>query len=544
MSEKVVILGGGIAGLSAAQELVERDFDVHVYEKREIFGGKARSVEVPDSAEEGRKPLPGEHGFRFFPAFYRHTFDTMRRIPYGDNEEGVYGNLWKSDETLIARKGASEITVPLELPDTLDGWKETLEYVVDFPIDIARDETQFFIDRVLTFLTTCEERRKAKYDYIDWWDFIDAQEMSDDYKRLLGVGMTRSLVAMRAQDSSTRTIGKVYVQLIFGLAFPWLDVDRVLNGPTNKVWIDPWVQYLREQGVTFYPGTEVEAIESDGERVTGVGVSSDGESWEVDGDYYIAALPVEVMTELVDDPLEETAPSLSEIDQLETEWMNGIQFYLDRPAPVVRGHVLYEGSPWALTSISQKQTWPDIDLSEYGNGEVDDILSICISNWTEEGEKIDKPAWECSREEIKEEVWAQITSRLNDDATDELDEDDIVDWFLDPDIQFPAPNEVTNAEPLLVNTAGSWEHRPEADLEAPNLFVASDYVRTNTDVATMEGANEAARRAVNGILDAVHRDDERCEIWPLKEPAVFEAMKAYDRLRFEMDLPHQNRSED
>ena len=36
----------------------------------------------------------------------------------------------------------------------------------------------------------------------------------------------------------------------------------------------------------------------------------------------------------------------------------------------------------------------------------------------------------------------------------------------------------------------------------PNLFLASDYVRTHTDLATMEGANEAARRAVNGILDA------------------------------------------
>ena len=36
----------------------------------------------------------------------------------------------------------------------------------------------------------------------------------------------------------------------------------------------------------------------------------------------------------------------------------------------------------------------------------------------------------------------------------------------------------------------------------PNLFLASDYIQTYTDLATMEGANEAARRAVNGILDA------------------------------------------
>jgi len=543
MSDKVVILGGGIAGLTAAQELAERDFDVNVYEKRSIFGGKARSLKVPDTAEDGRKPLPGEHGFRFFPAFYRHTFDTMRRIPYGDNGQGVFDNLYKTKQTLIARKGAEEVTVPLELPDSIDGWKETLSYIVDFPFDIPADETRFFIDRILTFLTSCEERREAEYDNISWWDFIDADRMSEDYRKLLGVGMTRSLVAMRAEISSTRTIGQIYVQLLLGLAFPWLDVDRVLNGPTNDTWIDPWVQYLRELGVTFYPETEVESIESDGGRVTGVRVRDEEGAREVDGDHYIAALPVEVMREFVDDRLAETAPSLTEIDELETAWMNGIQFYLDRETPVVDGHVLYEGSPWALTSISQKQTWPDVNLSDYGNGEVDDILSVCISNWNQKGEKIDKPARECSPEEIKQEVWAQMTARLNDDAENELDEDDIIDWFLDPGIEFPAPNETTNAEPLLVNTIGSWAHRPPADLEAHNFYVAADYVRTNTDVATMECANEAARRAVNGILDAVNSDEEPCKIWQLREPAVFKPMRAYDRLRFEMGLPHQNRGD-
>ena len=61
---------------------------------------------------------------------------------------------------------------------------------------------------------------------------------------------------------------------------------------------------------------------------------------------------------------------------------------------------------------------------------------------------------------------------------------------------------MVNHEPLLINTAGSWRYRPEAVTRIPNLFLAADYVRTNTDIATMESANEAARRAVNGILDA------------------------------------------
>jgi uncharacterized protein with NAD-binding domain and iron-sulfur cluster len=66
---KVIVLGGGVAGMSAAHELAERDFEVVVYETRAIPGGKARSMPVPGSGIGGRPDLPAEHGFRFFPGF-------------------------------------------------------------------------------------------------------------------------------------------------------------------------------------------------------------------------------------------------------------------------------------------------------------------------------------------------------------------------------------------------------------------------------------------------------------------------------------------
>ena len=81
--KRVAVLGGGMAGLTVAHELAERGFKVHVYEPVAL-GGKARSIDVPDTAAGGRKDLPGEHGFRFFPGFYHHIPDTMRRIPDGD----------------------------------------------------------------------------------------------------------------------------------------------------------------------------------------------------------------------------------------------------------------------------------------------------------------------------------------------------------------------------------------------------------------------------------------------------------------------------
>ncbi|HEX4384809.1 MAG TPA: NAD(P)-binding protein, partial [Myxococcales bacterium] len=90
---KVLVVGGGIGGMTAAQELLERGFEVSVYDYRSIPGGKSRTIPAPNSGTNGRPDLPGEHGFRFVPAFYRHLPDSMTRIPFPGNKNGVYDNL-------------------------------------------------------------------------------------------------------------------------------------------------------------------------------------------------------------------------------------------------------------------------------------------------------------------------------------------------------------------------------------------------------------------------------------------------------------------
>ena len=112
----------------------------------------------------------------------------------------------------------------------------------------------------------------------------------------------------------------------------------------------------------------------------------------------------------------------------------------------------------------------------------------------------------CSAEEIRDEVWRQLTDAIDDGS---LDKANVHSWFLDPAINPPNPTTATNLEPLLINTKGSWADRPDAVTRIPNFFLAADFVRTYTDLATMEAANEAARRAVNGILDATGSNARR-----------------------------------
>ncbi len=275
----------------------------------------------------------------------------------------------------------------------------------------------------------------------------------------------------------------------------------------------------------------------DGRRVDAIEVSNSNGTTRLDADWYVLALPVEVVIGLLEPEVEAAAPRLMQLQYLRTSWMNGIQFYLDRDVVVSHGHGLYLDSTWALTSISQAQFW-ERDLSAYGDGTVRGILSIVISDWERQGMLIPKPAKECTPDEIRREVWFQLERHLHDDEFAELDGARLVHWFLDDSIVYPNPNETVNLEPLLINTAGSWDDRPRVDVGLENMFLASDYVRTNTDLATMEAANEAARRAVNTIIDRSGVAEEWCDIWPLDEWPVFEPFKRADDWLYERGQPH------
>ena len=555
MPTRVVILGGGVAGMSAAHELIERGFEVVVLERRGIAGGKARSVPVVDDGDQtaghqlaagAAGPIghltPGEHGFRFFPGFYKHVVDTMRRTPSFDGRK-VADHLTPTTRVEFTQYGKPSFTVPANFP-MAPGDAGTLlrDILVAFgPVtDLTPDDLAFFGARVWQILTSCPERRLGEYERTSWWEFVGAEQRSAAYQKFLAAGITRSLVAAKARTASTRTIGDVFVQLMLTILNPTAgSTDRVLDGPTNLVWIDPWLAFLESKGVQYVKNAEIVDIQCEAGRITGVGFRQEGKRAVVRGDHYLAALPIERIAPLIGPRILAAAPALANLRPLaaNVEWMNGIQFYLRRDVPMTRGHAIHIDTEWALTSVSQLQFWRNVPSTVFGDREVRGILSVDVSDWTAPGSD-GRPAMRCSREEAVRETWNQLKRSVN--VGDELLRDeDLHSWFLDADIdEDPASRGVLrNSEPLLVNLIETWALRPDVVTGIPNLFLASDYVRTYTDLATMEGANEAARRAVNGLLDAVNFSGARCELWPMHEPEVLQPWRLYDAERYKGGLP-------
>jgi uncharacterized protein with NAD-binding domain and iron-sulfur cluster len=545
MAEKVIVIGGGVAGMTAAHELAERGFEVVVYEQRDAAGGKARSIDAVGQTT-GVPGLPGEHGFRFFPGFYRHVTDTMGRIPLG-RQRTVFDNLTQSTRIEVAQHSRTAMISPAQFPRSLKELELALQTGWDFAtqLGIPIGDQLHFYELLTRLLCSCNARRFGEYENQSWWQFSGAQQRSAGYRRYLADGLTRTLVAARAREMSARTGGYVLLQLLQDMLRPGAQVDRVLNAPTNQAWIDPWLAHLRKLGVDYRLSHRVDTIHSRGEAVSGVSghqLSWPGQqlvsSFADRADYYVAAVPVEVMQSQIKLALKRRAVELSNLDRLVYRWMNGIMFYLSEDLPLVHGHTIMIDSPWALTAISQRQFWPDVDFSKFAGGKVQGILSVDISEWKSKGRYAakGKTAEVCTKHEIAEEVWAQLKYSLNA-GSEVLRDETLFDWFLDPDIVEPNPSGAcTNLEPLLVNTKGSWRYRPDAALpEVPNLFLASDYVRTYTDLATMEGANEAGRRAVNGILEAAGSREDRCRLWKLQEPGgPFALARLADELAYRL----------
>lgn len=541
MGKKVVILGAGVAGLTAAHELSCRGFEVTVYERRNVIGGKARSFILPD----GR---PAEHGFRFFPGFYRHLHDTMGRIPYRGQEDGVLGNLVGTQDVQVLQEDKK----PVDLPTRLWRWDTAFLHTIRLDarhrftasFGLSRRDLVFLVRRLNRLLAACPERRFADYETWDWMDFSGVNgPMKKDaqYKKMVSA-LTRSLVAAHADELSVRTGGYILLQLQLAALHLKGGAPQVLNGPTSTVWLEPWRDHLVSRKVDFRLQHEVKEIHFADERIQEVIVTDErGTPHPVRADWYVAALPFEVMRDFVTSEMIEADPSLAGLRQLEYRWMNGVMLYLKECDRLVRGHTIYIDSPWALTSISQQQFWNWADLGTVKGEKVADVLSVDVSDWDSIGILHKRPAKRCSRDEIVDEVKAQIRAHLKKTGSPgALDEDKIIDCYVDEDIKDPNPPEAerVNAEPLLINKKDSWKNRPQACTKIENLFLASDYVRTYTDLATMEGANEAARRAVNGILRSSQSTEPICDTWPLRYPGwLYTWLRYRDRGRLLRKVP-------
>lgn len=677
MKERVVIVGAGIAGLTAAHELIDRGFDVHVYERKSACGGKAASTRKDGKDDE----RPGEHGFRFFPGWYQHLPDTMKRIPYKGARrfyEGasVWDNLTAVDKNRVLWSNAPSVDVGMHLPTSVNDARTAANLLGRLrEFELSPAEVSFFLARLAQYVVSATMGRTAAIAEQTWWEYLEAEGKSRGFKSLIHA-TTRLTIAAKAEQVNADTIAKLAIRTLFN----WVTGnDRVLNGPTSEVFLDRWKEALEDRGVKFHLGLELASIElsSREKAIAGLRFTSvknetvrrlrrllptlirdrecpvDGrvearyqdnlafarhlmrqigsEEWgpkdkkellckflfdiesknfndeaikgyletlegqlkeleprlrmieaatddvveppppsdpsiDAKPPYFVFALPLEQMAYYINrsGSMLSYDPDLRRILKLvdHTDWMCGIQFYLQETFQSVRGHLVAADSPWGITAIEQTQFWRDVKLPEGVKG----VISVDISAWDRPGKFVRKEAFNCTDEEIALEVWEELKQFTARGDQPKLLRDEMLfkgklakgisfhvdDSLVDladrkkqgayeyarsivlsretipggdaPDVRtLPhiwGPRLRFNVEPLLINGVGTWDLRPDARTGIQNMFLAGDYVRTETDLACMEGANEAGRRAVNALLDAAESTEKRVPLFSFVEQTL------------------------
>ena len=204
--------------------------------------------------------LPGEHGFRFFPNFYRHLFDTMQRTPIlvdGDPQARLtaYDQLVPTPDAYLAlQDDRPPFLARLRCFRTLVQVREALECFLD-RLHFTETDLGMFYTQFQRFMTSSRARRQQEAEdrsFIEY--FRGPRAYSTAAQRFLNA-TPRALAAMSATETDARTQCDIAIQLMGqDVLQPRVD-DMTLNGPTSEVWLVHWKRYLVRQGVRFFVGS-------------------------------------------------------------------------------------------------------------------------------------------------------------------------------------------------------------------------------------------------------------------------------------------------
>jgi 15-cis-phytoene desaturase len=449
----VLILGGGLAGLTAAKRLTDRGFQVRVLEKRDIYGGKVSAWKD----EEGDWIESGTHCF--FGA-YDVLYELMKEI------KTYHAVLWKEHQLTYTLEGGKRFTFNTwDLPSPL----HLLPAIIRNGYFSFGEMASF--SRSLIPLALKQDAYPPTQDHLTFAEWAEQKRFGSRLMEKMFRPMALALKFIPPEEISAKIILDV-TETFYRI--PGSSCMGFLKGSPQEYMHQPLLDYSASRGVVFRNRTAVDELLFDGSEIKGVQLRN-GEI--LTADYYLSALPIHTLNKVLPASLKSRDRFFGGLSNLEGVPVISVQIWYDRE--IVRDdNVLFSPDGIIPVYADLARTTPEYRTLRGEPFEGKTRFEFCVA-----------PARELmrlSREEIIHQVDLCVRScyPLQTKGATILKSTLVK---IPHSVYAPLPN--------------MEQYRPSQQTPVPNLFLAGGFSR-QLYYDSMGGAVMSANLAAEGVLKA------------------------------------------
>lgn len=442
----VVIVGGGLAGITTAVGLASRGVEVTLVERSSRLGGRAQSWEDPTTGD------PVHIGPHIFLSEYPNMLELLEILGTRDRI------IWQRDHFLTLADGDKAIVTeqwPLPAP---------LHFLPAFLFDERRSLPEKLSNFAVTlYAMQLQEEDILRIDGMNAYAFLRRMGVSRKFIHDFWSFTCMAIMNVPIELCSAGALMRFYKRFIghsgFCFGFP--------DGGLGDLFAPQARQMLEEQGHRVMLETEVVEFLGDEDRVTGVRLS-DGR--RIRAPATVAAVAPHQLRGLARD---------SWVDRYET-FSNLVHF---QPCPYVSSFI------WFDRKLTDLRMWARVHCPNDLNCDFYDLSNI-HTGWEGRPSLItsniiySRRAEGMSDEEIVEATVAEIADFLADASMDRVEH-----W-------------VVNRIPMAIHCPfpGTERRRPPVDAPVDGLWLAGDWTRTGLP-SSMESACMSGWTVAEQILD-------------------------------------------